>query len=52
MVIIMRAHCLPEDEGRDFFERKTETIEEANEWIEGQEGEYFGPGDYYIVGGD
>ena len=45
----MRRACLPEDEGRNFFEREEKTLKEARAWIKAQEKEYFGPSDYYIV---
>lgn len=48
VVIIMRSPCLPEDEGRHFFERRC-TYQEAKAWIAAQKGEYFGPSDYYIA---
>ena len=48
-VVIMRRACLPEDEGRNFFEREEKTLKEARAWIKAQEKEYFGPSDYYIV---
>lgn len=45
---IMRRPVLMEDEGRHLL-IKTTTKEEALDWIEAQKGEYFGPGDYYII---
>lgn len=48
-VLIMRSPCLMEDEGRHFLVKRFETPKEAREWIEAQEGEYFGPGSYYIA---
>lgn len=48
-VIIMRHPCLMEDEGRHFYVRGPIEREEAKEWIAAQKGEYFQPGDYYIL---
>jgi hypothetical protein len=47
--IVMRAPCLPEDEGRHFVEKVGLTKQEAEEWIAAQAEEYFKPSDYYIV---
>lgn len=49
MYIVMRSPCLMEDEGRHFFVDVFPTKEEAQAWINNQEGEYFGPGNYYIA---
>ena len=49
MFNIMRYPVLMEDEGRHFFIRACETLEEAKKWIKDQEKEYFKPGDYYIT---
>jgi len=38
-----------EDEGRHFHIARYGTREEAEAWIRAQEGEYFGPRDYYIM---
>jgi hypothetical protein len=47
--IVMRAACLQEDEGRDFFMQRFSTREDAEKWIAEQEGQYFRPSDYYIA---
>jgi hypothetical protein len=39
-----------EDEGRHFYVSR-KPYDEAIQWINGQEGEYFGPDDYYITEG-
>lgn len=48
-VNVMRHPCLMEDEGRHFFVLGPVPREVAQGFIEAQRGEYFGPGDYYIV---
>ena len=48
-VIIMRYPVLMEDEGRHFFIKGQMTQAEAKKWIDEQKGQYFTPGDYYIV---
>lgn len=48
-VLIMRHPVLMEDEGRNFFVNGPMSREEAETWIKAQKGEYFQPGDYYIV---
>jgi hypothetical protein len=46
---IMRSPCLMEDEGRSHLVKICESVEEAQQWIERQRGQYFGPEDYYIM---
>lgn len=48
-IAIMRCPVLMEDEGRHELIKICDTQLEADEWIKDQEGEYFGPGDYYIL---
>jgi hypothetical protein len=49
LVIIMRAPCLMEDEGRHFHIDGPLPREEAEKWIAAQKDEYFRPSDYYLV---
>ena len=49
MFVVMRSPCLMEDEGRHEFIRTYSTRKEAEDWIASQDGEYFGPGSYYIA---
>jgi hypothetical protein len=48
-VIIMRRAIFMEDEGHDSFVMACSTREEAEKWIDNQEGEYFPPSAYYIA---
>lgn len=49
MWTIMRFPCLMEDEGRHFTIKTGLTRKEAEDWIAAQKGQYFSPGDYYLV---
>ena len=51
MFVVMRSPCLMEDEGRHFYIGSFPTLTEAESWIESKKGQYFGPGDYYILTG-
>lgn len=48
-ILVIRAHCLPEDEGRDCYICSFPTKKEAERWIADQKGQYFRPSDYYIA---
>jgi hypothetical protein len=47
---VFRRPVVMEDEGRHFNVEGPLTYSEAETWIAAQAGQYFGPGDYYIVG--
>lgn len=47
--VVIRKPCLQKDEGRHFYVNQFETREQAQEFIDAQEGEYFRPHDYYIA---
>lgn len=47
--VIMRHPVLMEDEGRHHLIKTNLTRQEAADWIAKQKGEYFSPGDYYIM---
>lgn len=49
-VFVMRHPVLQEDEGRAFVVDKFTTRAEAEKWIAMQEGQYFSPSDYFILG--
>lgn len=48
--IVMRKACLQEDEGRESYVASFDDRAKAQAWVDQQKGEYFGPGDYKIVG--
>ena len=47
--LVIRKPCIPEDEGRYFGIKTYKTHREAWDWIEKQEGKYFGPGNYTVA---
>jgi hypothetical protein len=49
-VAIMRYATIMEDEGQETYIKNFDTKLDAEKWIARQKGEYFGPGDYYIIG--
>jgi hypothetical protein len=49
MWVVMRKPVLMEDAGRHFYVKAFEDRDEAFDWVSEQEGQYFGPSDYYIA---
>lgn len=47
--MVMRYPVIMEDKGRHELVQSFENRTEAEAWVARQKGEYFGPGDYYIV---
>lgn len=47
--VVIRKAVLMEDEGREQLVQRFDTEDEARAWVAAQEGEYFGPSDYYVA---
>lgn len=47
--VIMRKPVVMEDEGRHFAISFVNSRAAAEAWIAAQKGQYFGPGDYYVI---